>query len=82
MRRLGRPLEEGDASRHQPVGVDEWSTGQLLFEESGELADPISAMEDPAAFEDDARRCDVALDVLLEAMLTGEIEVVVEHLER
>lgn len=77
---LGGPLEERHPIGDQSVGVDVGSVRQFLLEQPCEFSGALASVEDPAADQDDAVGCDVAVDVLLEAVLGSEVEVVVEDL--
>jgi hypothetical protein len=79
---FGRPFQERDPACNQSVGVGVWRVGKFLGQYPGEFAQSVVATEDAPALQDDAVGREVALDVLLELMLAGQAQVVLEDLLR
>jgi hypothetical protein len=77
---FGRPLQERHASLYEAVRVHVRCIRQLLFEQPSKLPYPFAASENASPLKNDDVGRHVALDILLEVMLAGEAQMVLEDL--
>jgi hypothetical protein len=77
---FGCPLQKGYASVSKAIRVHVRGFRQLLFEQASKLPYAFVASEDASTLQDDDIWRHVALDILFEAMFTGEPQMVLENL--